>query len=110
MFPRLDRNGSLECTLEDTEAAEVILGNASGVFKVRTVKRRAPSQRWNESNVMKMVNTPGQPHGDGVASTACVTPQDLGVKGRVKPAPGLERVDYSSYTAMRCNIICDIKI
>ena len=29
---------------KDTEADEVIIGNADGVFKVRTVKRRPPSQ------------------------------------------------------------------
>ena len=72
---------------KDTEADVVILGNASGVFKVRTVKRRAPSQQWNASNVMKMVPAPSQPRGDRVESTASVMPQDLGVKGRLRPRP-----------------------
>eukprot|EP00439_Symbiodinium_sp_Y106_P085477 s397_g28.t1 len=44
---------------KDTEADEVVLGNANGVFK----------------------------------STAFVMPPDLGVKGRVRPPPGLERVE-----------------
>ena len=38
---------------KDTEADEVVLGNASGVFKVRTGKRRSPSRQWNASYVMK---------------------------------------------------------
>ena len=58
---------------KDTEADEVVLGNASGVFKVRTVKRRSPSQQWNASYVMKMISTPWQPRGDGVESTAFAT-------------------------------------
>ena len=70
MFPRLDRDGSLGCTFgKDTEADEVVLGNASGVFKVRNVKKRAPSQQWNASNVMKRISTPWQPRGDGVESS-----------------------------------------
>ena len=36
---------------------------------------------------------PWQPKGDGVDSTAFVMPPDLGVKGRVKPPPGLSRVE-----------------
>ena len=78
---------------KDTEADEVVLGNANGVFKVRTVKRRSPSQQWNASYVIKMTSTPWQPRGDGVESTAFVMPPDLGVKGRVRPPPGLERVE-----------------
>ena len=78
---------------KDTEADEVVLGNANGVFKVRTVKRRSPSQQWNASYVIKMTSTPWQPCGDGVESTAFVMPSDLGVKGRVRPPPGLERVE-----------------
>ena len=74
---------------KDTEADEVVLGNANGVFKVRTVRRRSPSQQWNASYVMQMTSTPWQPRGDGVESTA----PDLGVKGRVRPPPGLERVE-----------------
>ena len=66
---------------KDTEADEVVLGNANGVFKVRTVKRRSPSQQWNASYVIKMTSTPWQPRGDGVESTAFVMPPDLGVKG-----------------------------
>ena len=75
---------------KDTEADEVILGNANGVFKVRTVKRK-PLQ-WNAVGVSKMLSVPWQPKGDGVDSTAFVMPSDLGVKGRVKPPPGLSRV------------------
>ena len=78
---------------KDTEADEVVLGNANGVFKVRTVRRRSPSQQWNASYVMQMTSTPWQPRGDGVESTAFVMPPDLGVKGRVRPPPGLERVE-----------------
>ena len=70
-----------------------MLGNANGVFKVRTVKRRSPSQQWNASYVIQMTSTPWQPRGDGVESTAFVMPPDLGVKGRVRPPPGLERVE-----------------
>ena len=77
---------------KDTEADEVILGLASGV-KIRTVKRRAPSQQWNASIVMKMISTPWQPRGDGVELTAFVMPQDLGMEGRLKPPPGLKRVE-----------------
>ena len=62
---------------KDTEADEVVLGNAKGAFKVRSVKRRAPSQLWSASTVTKMVSTPWQPRGDGVESTASVMPQDL---------------------------------
>eukprot|EP00439_Symbiodinium_sp_Y106_P035161 s6609_g4.t1 len=40
-----------------------------------------------------MTSTPWQPRGDGVESTAFVMPPDLGVKGRVRPPPGLERVE-----------------
>ena len=36
---------------------------------------------------------PWQPKGDGVDSTAFVMPPDLAVKGRVKPPPGLSRVE-----------------
>eukprot|EP00439_Symbiodinium_sp_Y106_P050664 s2170_g6.t1 len=78
---------------KDTEADEVVLGNANGVFKVRTVERRSPSQQWNASYVIQMTSTPWQPRGDGVESTAFVMPPDLGVKGRVRPPPGLERVE-----------------
>ena len=78
---------------KDTEADEVILGNANGVFKVRTVKRKPPSQQWNAVGVSKMLSVPWQPKGDGVDSTAFVLPPDLGVKGRVKPPPGLSRVE-----------------
>ena len=49
-----------------------MLGNANGVFKVRTVKRRSPSQQWNASYVIQMTSTPWQPRGDGVESTAFV--------------------------------------
>ena len=65
---------------KDTEADEVVLGNANGVFKVRTVRRRSPSQQWSASYVMQMTSTPWQPRGDGVESTAFVMPPDLGVK------------------------------
>ena len=78
---------------KDTEADEVIIGNADGVFKVRTVKRRPPSQQWNAVGVTKMLSVPWQPKGDGVDSNAFVMPPDLGVQGRVKPPPGLSRVD-----------------
>eukprot|EP00439_Symbiodinium_sp_Y106_P042053 s9065_g5.t1 len=78
---------------KDTEADEVVLGNTNGVFKVRTIRRRSPSQQWNASCVMQMISTPWQPRGDGVESTAFVMPPDLGVKGRVRPPPGLERVE-----------------
>ena len=77
---------------KDTEADEVIVGLASGV-KVRTVKRRAPSQQWNALIVMKMISTPWQPRGEGVELTAFVMPQDLGMEGRLKPPPGLKRVE-----------------
>ena len=40
-----------------------------------------------------MLSVPWQPKGDGVDSTAFVMPPDLGVKGRVKPPPGLSRVE-----------------
>ena len=40
-----------------------------------------------------MLSVPWQPNGDGVDSTALVMPPDLGVKGRVKPPPGLPRVE-----------------
>ena len=40
-----------------------------------------------------MMSVPWQPKGDGVNSTAFVMPPDLGVKGRVKPPPGLSRVE-----------------
>ena len=40
-----------------------------------------------------MLSVPWQPKGDGVDSTAFVLPPDLGVKGRVKPPPGLSRVE-----------------
>ena len=78
---------------KDTEADEVILGNANGVFKVRAVKRKPPSQQWNAVGVSKMLSVPWQPKGDGVDSIAFVMPPDLGVKGRVKPPPGLSRVE-----------------
>ena len=78
---------------KDTEADEVILGNANGVFKVRAVKRKPPSQQWNAVGVSKMLSVPWQPKVDGVDSTAFVMPPDLGVKGRVKPPPGLSRVE-----------------
>eukprot|EP00439_Symbiodinium_sp_Y106_P050455 s7386_g6.t1 len=78
---------------KDTEADEVILGNANGVFKVRTVKRKPPSQQWNAVGVTKMLSVPWQPKGGGVDSTAFVMPPDLGLKGRVKPPPGLSRVE-----------------
>ncbi|CAE7372426.1 unnamed protein product, partial [Symbiodinium sp. CCMP2456] len=77
----------------DTEADEITLGNANGVFKVRAVKRRPPSQQWNAVGVSKMLSVPWQPKGDGVDSTAFVMPPDLGVKGRVNPPPGLSRVE-----------------
>ena len=76
---------------KDTEADEVILGNANGVYKVRTVKRKRSSQQWNAVGVSKMLSVPWQPKGDGVDSTAFVMPPDLGVKGRVKPPPGLSK-------------------
>ena len=41
----------------------------------------------------KMLSVPWQPKGDGVDSTAFVMPPDLGVKGRVKPPPGLAHVE-----------------
>ena len=78
---------------KDTEADEVILGNANGVFKARTVKRKTRSQQWNAVGVTKMLSVPWQPKGDGVDSTVFVMPPDLGVKGRVKPPPGLSRVE-----------------
>ena len=81
------------CIGKDTEADEVILGNANGVFKARTVKRKPPSQQWNAAGVSKMLSVPWQPKGDGVDSTAFVMLPDLGVKGRVKPPPGLSRVE-----------------
>ena len=40
-----------------------------------------------------MLSVPWQPKGDGVDSTAFVTPPHLAVKGRVKPPPGLPRVE-----------------
>ena len=40
-----------------------------------------------------MICTPWQPRGDGVESTAFAMPPDLGVKGRVRPSPGLQRVE-----------------
>ena len=43
--------------------------------------------------VSKMMSVPWQPKGDGVNPTAFVMPPDLGVKGRVKPPPGLSRVE-----------------
>eukprot|EP00439_Symbiodinium_sp_Y106_P009833 s16180_g1.t1 len=46
---------------KDTEADEVVLGNANGVFKMELSRLRLPP--------------------------------DLGVKGRVRPPPGLERVE-----------------
>ena len=46
---------------KDTEADEVIIGNADGAFKVRTVKRRPPSQQWNAVGVSKMLSVPWQP-------------------------------------------------
>ena len=78
---------------KDIEADEVILGNADGVFKVRTVKRRPPSQQRNAVGVTKMLSVPWQPKGDGVDSNAFVMPLDLGAKGRVKPPPGLSRIE-----------------
>ena len=78
---------------KDTEADEVILGNANGVFKVRTVKRKPPSQHWNVVGITKMLSVPWQPKGDGVDSTVFVMPPDLGVKGRVKPPPRLLRIE-----------------
>ena len=80
---------------KDTEADEVILGNVNGngVFKVRTVKRKPPSQQWNAVGASKMLSVPWQPKGDGVDSTAFVMPPDLGVKGKVKPPPGLSCVE-----------------
>eukprot|EP00439_Symbiodinium_sp_Y106_P067748 s532_g11.t1 len=68
-------------------------GNANGVIKVRAVKRKPPSQQWNAVGVNKMLSVPWQPKGDGVDSTAFVMPPDLGVKGIVKPPPGLSRVE-----------------
>ena len=82
---------------KDTEADEVIIGNAEGVFKVRTVRRRPPSQQWNAVGVTKVMAT-WQPKGDGVDSTAFVMPPDLGVKGRVPPPPGLSRTDEEEET------------
>ena len=70
---------------KDTEADEVTIGNAEGVFKVRTVRRKPPSQQWNAVGVTKVISLPWQPKGDGVDSTAFVMPPDLGVKGRVPP-------------------------
>ena len=43
--------------------------------------------------VSKLLSVPWQPKGDGVDSTAFVMPPDLGVRGRVKPPPGLSRVE-----------------
>ena len=40
-----------------------------------------------------MLSVPWQPKGDGVDSNAFVLPPDLGVQGRVKPPPGLSRID-----------------
>ena len=40
-----------------------------------------------------MLSVPWQPKGDGVDSTAFVMPPDLGAKDRVKPPPGLTRVE-----------------
>ena len=55
---------------KDTEADEVILGNANGVVKVCTVRRKPHSQQWNAVGVSKMLSVPWQPKGDGVDSTA----------------------------------------
>ena len=76
-----DLNCSLECTLfrKDTEANEVILGNANGIFKLRTAKGRPPSEQRNATGVMKMASWPRQPKGDEMDSTAFVMPPDLGV-------------------------------
>ena len=40
-----------------------------------------------------VLSVPWQPKVDGVDSTAFVMPPDLGVKGRVKPPPGLARIE-----------------
>ena len=78
---------------KDTEADEVIFRNANGVFKVRTIKRKSPSQQWNAVGVTKMLSVPWQPKSDGINSISFVMSPDLGVKGRVKPPPGLSRVE-----------------
>ena len=59
---------------KDTEADDVILGNETGIFNVRAVKRRPPSQQWNATGVSKMLSVPWQPKGDGVDSTALKMP------------------------------------
>eukprot|EP00439_Symbiodinium_sp_Y106_P049166 s1310_g6.t1 len=46
---------------KDTEADEAILGNANGVFKVRTVKRKPPSQQWNALESAKCYQCRGSP-------------------------------------------------
>ena len=59
---------------KDTEADEVSLGNAN---KVRTVKRRLPSQQWNAAGIIILASLPWQPKGDGVDSTVFVMPPNL---------------------------------
>ena len=41
----------------------------------------------------KILSVPWQPKGDGVDAIAFVISPDLGVKGRMKPLPGLSRVE-----------------
>ena len=78
---------------KDIEADEVILGNVNCLCKIRTIKRKSPSQQCNVVGVSKILSLPCQPKGDGVDSTTFVMPPDLGVKGRAKPPPGLSRIE-----------------
>ena len=89
-----DLNGSLECTLERTlKPIRLTVGSANGIFKLRNVTRRPPSQQWNAVGVTEMASLPWQPKGDAMDPIAFVMPPDLGVNGRVKLFLGLERVD-----------------
>ena len=75
----------------DTEADDVILGNASRVFEVCTVKLKSLSQQWNVTGAMKKVSTNWQPREDGVEFTAFVTPHDIGPRSE-RPSEASSRI------------------
>ena len=93
-FRKEDLNGSPECTLERTLRQ---MKSSLGI-RMESSRSALSSESRLLSNgmrfgVSKMMSVPWQPKGDGVNSTAFVMPPDLGVKGRVKPPPGLSRVE-----------------
>ena len=61
------------------------------MHKVHTVRRVVPSKQWNKTLHKALNVTPWDPKGKDTTDTTFVLPPSLGVSGRIRAPPGLER-------------------